>query len=188
MKNFGMFLNSSILTLCLMGVSYPPIIHGQPTPSEPVPTPPPIPRVKSKLTDPIAKGYFDLGKAFSNALDWDAAIGNFRKALERDPNFGNAYYYLGKALYYKKSYIDAEENIRKALNYNELSESAADLHNLLGSINFYQHNFDKAETEYKTALKSDPHYHETLNNLAYTYTLQEKNLDEALSLVNQALQ
>jgi tetratricopeptide (TPR) repeat protein len=188
MKNFGMFLTSSMLTLCFVGVFCPPIIHSQSIPSEPVPTLPPIPSVRSKLTDPIAKGYFDLAKAFFYALDWDAAIENFRKALERDPDFGNAYYYLGKALFYKKSYIDAEENTRKALNYQELSVSTADVHELLGTINAYQNNLDKAETEYKTALESDSYHSESLNNLAYTYALQEKNLDEALSLVNQALQ
>ena len=42
-----------------------------------------------------AKKYFDLGVECYNNNDFEGAINNFTKAIEIDPNYKEAYFYLG---------------------------------------------------------------------------------------------
>jgi tetratricopeptide (TPR) repeat protein len=149
------------------------------------PNAPSIPKSRPKPIAPVAKAYLDLGKAFFNEGNWNAAIENLKKALEREPGLGEAHLFLAKARYEKKSYKDAEESIKRALNDPSLDK--ADIHNTLGNIYLGQTEYKKAEAEFAVALKLDPGEPAYPNNLAYAYALQSKNLKEALELANQAL-
>ncbi len=59
-------------------------------------------------------------------------------------------------------------------------------HSLLGTLYEKQTNFDLAETHYKQALEINPDFIPALNNLAFLYAEQNKNLNKALELAQQA--
>jgi tetratricopeptide (TPR) repeat protein len=188
MKTFKLSLTLLASLALLFGLR---ISHGQnnpdpPSVQRPVPSAPSAPKGKSKLIDPIAKGHLDLGKAYFYAENWDASIANFRKAIERDSGLGEAHLFLGEALYRKKSYDEAVQSIKRALLDPDLSRQA-DTYKLLGAIYEDQKYYRDAEANYKKAFALDSRDPEKHNSLAYIYALQRKNLEEALTLVNYAI-
>jgi tetratricopeptide (TPR) repeat protein len=78
---------------------------------------------------PEAQTYFDIGAAFYNSNQKQEAIANFEKAVEIDPKFSPAYYFLGilhfgleefdKAVEALNKYIELEPN---APNINEVRD------------------------------------------------------------------
>lgn len=57
----------------------------------------------------------------------------------------------------------------------------------LGTANFENDQHDKAIDAYLRALEIDPHDDSSLNNLAWVYATQGRNLDEAIRLSRQSL-
>ncbi|WDP90167.1 MAG: tetratricopeptide repeat protein [Desulfobacter sp.] len=59
-------------------------------------------------------------------------------------------------------------------------------HTLLGTLYEKKNKWDLAETHYKKSLSVNPNFIPALNNLAFLYAQQNRNLDEALALARQA--
>ena len=57
---------------------------------------------------------------------------------------------------------------------------------VLGTIYDIQKQFDLSEKHYRAALDIDPDFAPAANNLAYLLLTQDKNIDEALGLAQQA--
>ncbi|GEM_PF-2665444 len=62
-----------------------------------------------------AEGYYDLGLAQSENGEIDDAVSNFMMAVDRKPDYAEAYYALAKALCNKPDYDKAWEFIEKAI-------------------------------------------------------------------------
>ena len=66
-------------------------------------------------------------------------------------------------------------------------ETERDAYYLLANLYYEDKRFDKAEEELEMALKIDPDFHEVNNFLGYLFLENNKNLDEAMVLINKAV-
>ncbi len=66
-------------------------------------------------------------------------------------------------------------------------ETLRDAHFLLANLSYEDQNFVRAEEELRMTLQLDPDFHEANNFLGYLYVENNKNLDEAIQLINKAL-
>ena len=58
---------------------------------------------------------------------------------------------------------------------------------LLANLYYEDHKINRVEEELQMALKLDPDFHEASNFLGYLFVENNKNLDEAIQLINRAL-
>ena len=72
--------------------------------------------------------------------------------------------------------------------YEAASKSIAEAYYYLGNIYFTLEEYDKAEKNYKIAIRKLPKNPRPYNNLAWLYFIQKKNLKEAESLALQAVE
>jgi tetratricopeptide (TPR) repeat protein len=83
---------------------------------------------------------------------------------------------------------DANEHIKKYIFLsNEISETEASLSTNLASIYSEAGILDKAEEYYRQALSLEPENSMRLNNLAYFLINKDRNINEGLQLVDNAL-
>lgn len=66
-------------------------------------------------------------------------------------------------------------------------EMRRDVHFLLANLYYEDKKFDRAEEELQMTLKLEPDFHEANNFLGYLFVENNKNLDEAIHLINKAL-
>ncbi len=66
-------------------------------------------------------------------------------------------------------------------------EMMRDVHFLLANLYYEDKKFDRAEEELQMTLKLEPDFHEANNFLGYLFVENNKNLDEAIHLINKAL-
>jgi TolB-like protein/DNA-binding winged helix-turn-helix (wHTH) protein len=99
-------------------------------------------------------------------LDLQTAIGYFKRAIEKDPDYTLAYAGLADAYialgssngggrYSKETLPEAEAAATKA---SELDPSLAEAHFSLAQTMFYDWNWSEAEKEYRLALELNPNY------------------------------
>ncbi|MEG4283964.1 tetratricopeptide repeat protein [Microcoleus sp. A006_D1] len=98
------------------------------------------------------------------------------------------YYELGSIYVDKKLYSQAIVLFQKALKTKDLEgeEDLAVLYNALGFAHFGQEQYDIAIRQYKEALKLQPEYVTSLNNLGHAYE-RKKLTAQALEIYEQAL-
>jgi tetratricopeptide (TPR) repeat protein len=82
------------------------------------------------------------------------AVGFFKKAIDLDQNYADAYVGLGWAYFFVGTNNQIREAVEKALSLNENSESA---HELLYGLYVREWNWAKAEAEYNKFLRSYSH-------------------------------
>jgi predicted CXXCH cytochrome family protein len=99
-----------------------------------------------------AGAHFNLGIAYGATGTGDE-IGEYRRALEIDPDLVPVYLNLGAALYNKGQYEDAIQVYRKGIEINPL---VASLHYSLGVALQHEGKKQEAETEMALGLKIDP--------------------------------
>jgi tetratricopeptide (TPR) repeat protein len=66
-------------------------------------------------------------------------------------------------------------------------ETKRDTHFLLANLYYEGQKMNKVEEELQITLKLDPDFHEASNFLGYLFVENNKNLDEAIQLINRAL-
>jgi Flp pilus assembly protein TadD len=113
----------------------------------------------------------------------DEAIGQFKIVLEKDRGFAKAYEGMGRALFHKKEYAEAEINFQKALRLNPALWRS---HNFLGNIYDFRRNFMKAASAYKSALAIKPDNGLLYNNLGVSYNLAGE-FKKAVRMFNKAI-
>ncbi len=98
------------------------------------------------------------------------------------------YYELGSIYVDKKLYSQAIVLFQKALKAKDLEgeEDLAVIYNALGFAHFGQEQYDIAIRQYKEALKLQPEYVTSLNNLGHAYE-RKKLTAQALEIYEQAL-
>lgn len=116
---------------------------------------------------------------------YDNAIGDFDKAIKIDPQYAEAWFNKGKALYYgKKKYNEALIAIDKAI---ELGAQDAMIWTLRGNTLSDLGNPEEAIQAYDKAIQVNPQFAMAWNNKSLILRKQGK-YDEALQLVNKAIE
>ncbi|OGP97885.1 MAG: hypothetical protein A2Z51_03220 [Deltaproteobacteria bacterium RBG_19FT_COMBO_52_11] len=111
------------------------------------------------------------------------AENNYKKALEINPNVPELYISLGGF------YVRSNKTEKAIAEYTTAIQKAPNsliAHMALGMIYDSQKKFDQAKDYYLKALKINSRFPPAANNLAYLYAEQGGNIDEALSLAQNA--
>ena len=114
--------------------------------------------------------YYNLGVALHGQKDLEEMIRAYREAINLDPKSANAYYNLGVALYEQKKLEEAIRAYREVLSLPEdTSGIPINFHtaarNGLGLVFLQQGKLTEAIAEFRQAVKTDPNYSFSQNNL-----------------------
>jgi TolB-like protein/DNA-binding winged helix-turn-helix (wHTH) protein len=159
--------------------------------------------VDPEVQDAYLRGRFFWNKGTTGALSGDqieldlqTAIGHFKRAIEKDPDYALAYAGLADAYialgnedggghYPKETLPEAKAAATKA---SELDPSLGEAHfSLAQTIELYDWNWSEAEKEYRLALELNPNYADA--HLEYGRFLQALGRnDEATTQMNYALE
>ncbi|OOP56874.1 MAG: hypothetical protein AYP45_06610 [Candidatus Brocadia carolinensis] len=97
-------------------------------------------------------------------------------------------YFLLCQLYKNQHKIDKAISVIESMKLLSLDkETLRDAHFLLANLYYDNQKFDRTEEELRMTLKLDPDFHEANNFLGYLFAENNKNLDEAIQLINRAL-
>jgi tetratricopeptide (TPR) repeat protein len=150
--------------------------------------PPPIPKPRSSDISPLARTYYKIAKEHYWAGNYDLAIEAFKKAVAVSPRWGDAHLYMGASLAIMLRLADAEVSLKKALEDPSLTDDdRAWAYWILGIGYARQGEYERAEANYRTAIKYSRDFLGTYNSLAYLYARQGRNLKEGLKLINYVL-
>jgi tetratricopeptide (TPR) repeat protein len=109
--------------------------------------------------------------------NYSEAADEFRKAIEIDQNYSDAYYNLGKVYSYMEDLSSAEEYYNTAI---EIDPDDARYHYNLAIVYGKMEMLEKSEEEYLYAISIDPFYDKAHNNLGALYVKMGK-LEQALA-------
>jgi tetratricopeptide (TPR) repeat protein len=115
-----------------------------------------------------AVAHFNLASAYMDKRIYKKALEHYRKTIELDPLYVEAYYALGVIHYLSGKIEKAIKNYLAALKLNPYY---AEANNNLGAIYNELGMYKEAMRHLKEALKSDPKYPEAHYNLAVSYGL-----------------
>lgn len=129
--------------------------------------------------------HFTYGVAFLQHGFEDQALTSFQQSIDRNPNYGPAYYNLG-LIYLNRNDVDqARVNIEKAVL---LDANNADAWNNLGVVYGQKGDYGKAEECFEKTLKLQPAHLLAIQNLVKLYEYQshperaEKILNDAIAI------
>jgi tetratricopeptide (TPR) repeat protein len=127
------------------------------------------------------RAFFGLGQYYWGMGDFDRAIEEYNKALELDPNYGDAYNQLGDIYVKKGNFSIAIEHLKK---YIAVSPGEPNPVDSLAEAYFWMGSLDDALATYKQVLEIKPDFEGPDFCLGYIYAVQEK-YSEALSSFNK---
>jgi tetratricopeptide (TPR) repeat protein len=93
-----------------------------------------------------------LGVMALRAREYSAAQANFLQAIKYDKHFAEAVNNLGVLYYFKKDYVHAEAQYRKAI---QMADTAS-FHSNLGALYFETNDPKLAIDQYRIAIQMDP--------------------------------
>jgi len=125
----------------------------------------------------------NLGTVYQRAGDLDAAIGEYRTAIEIKPDFFNAHYNLGVALATRG---DLDAAIREYKTALEIQANDPDAHASLGSALARKGDIHSAMMEFQEAVRLKPESDKTCN-LAGIALASNGELDAAVYYFREAL-
>jgi tetratricopeptide (TPR) repeat protein len=128
--------------------------------------------------------HFDLGVALFEKGEKEKAIAQYRKALEIQPNYGDASANLGAALLDKGETNEAIALLRKALQSNS---NDVRIWNGLGVTLFANGQKEEAATVYRKALEIKPDYAEARCNLGIAL-FDKGEKEDAIAQYRKALE
>ena len=124
-----------------------------------------------------------LGAVYTESNEPKEAVRNYKKAIEADSNYAQAYNNLGISLHKLENIDEAIDNYKKAIN---LKKDFAEAFNNLGSAKKALNKTNEAIEFFKKAINLKPHYAEAYNNLGLVYD-DLGNKEEALENFNKAI-
>lgn len=107
-------------------------------------------------------GYFDLSML-------KEAVVEFRKVIEKEPNFLIGHFYLGMVYSEMEKYDKALKEFRLVIALNKNNRLNAIIHNYTGNIYAEQGKYGKALEAFEEALKEDEDFVDVYFNLGATY-------------------
>jgi tetratricopeptide (TPR) repeat protein len=117
----------------------------------------------------------------------EKAINILNKRLAKGSQDPREYLALAQLLIAQQRKNEALKVLKTATNIIE-EEKSKDLRLLLANLYYEENHEEDVEKELKAVLRIDPDFHEASNFLGYFYAERGKELDEALKLVEKALQ
>lgn len=107
-----------------------------------------------------------------------------QKAVDMSPENPGFHDSLGWAAFKNRDYAKAEEELLKSLS---LKKNVYEPHYHLATVYYATGNLPKAAEHYEQAIAIRPDSAEALNNLAYLYTEQNRNIKEAVEASEMAV-
>lgn len=124
-----------------------------------------------------AEAYANLGRLQSQQEQWQAAIANYRHAIELNPNCSWFYHHLGDILLKQEQWQEAIIQYRRAIELNpNFPWSYHNLGNALLKLKFWEEAVDV----YRKAIQLNAQFHWSYCNLGDAL-VQQKNWDLAIT-------
>lgn len=127
----------------------------------------------------------------NNESEQGEEIKKIRDILKKNIDAGSKNpreYFLLCQIYRSQQKIDEAIAVVENMKLIPLDkETARDIHFLLANLYYENQRFDRVEEELQMTLKLDPDFHEANNFLGYLFVENNRNLDEAIELINKAL-
>ena len=130
-----------------------------------------------------AKDFYNSGKTKTYSDKFSAAILDFDKAIELDPNYLDAYVSRGFA------YLKLKDFTLCLIDFNKAIEIAPDQGYLYDYRGFLYNNikqYDKSAVDYNKAIELDPKFKDSFVNRGINYLDLNKH-DEAIADFNTAM-
>ena len=107
-----------------------------------------------ELDDTLPEAHTALGRLKgSYEWDWSGSEEHFRKAIELNPNYGDAHLTLGTQLARRGRLNEAISEVKKAIEVDPLSRAYI---NQLGRLLLYNHQYDEAIEKLQESMEIDP--------------------------------
>lgn len=106
--------------------------------------------------------HVNLGRSYLEAGDFGTAAQEFEKAVNKNPDYANAYFNLGDLLYLLGRHADAAAMIQRGL---KVDPHHAPAWFVLGNCFVQLDSVEGAQIAYQQALAIDPNYMDAQNNL-----------------------
>lgn len=137
---------------------------------------------KTSPTSP--QNHNNLGDYYSRQGNFDQAVIEFKRAIELNPNYGDAYHNLGTTYQHKNDIINAIASYEKAITVNpNLWQS----YQAIGYLLFIQNKYSEAEIVLRKALKISPYEPSIRRNLAIVLVKLQKE-EEAKEIMQGVAQ
>ncbi|MFP3043141.1 tetratricopeptide repeat protein [Treponema primitia] len=130
----------------------------------------PLAAAKPAAIQENALEYFNRGKDFYAAGNYDEAIAELDKALAINANLSEAFLYRCNAYYWKGDNDRAIADYTAALKINP---NYTDALNNRGNAYYNKRDYDRAIADYTAALKINPNYTDALYNRGNVYRTQD---------------
>ncbi len=127
------------------------------------------------------RGHFYLATYYQNIKMHDQSIEEFKKALELDPDYGDA---LNGLAYTYTDIGDFENAIEYFKKYASVFPDDANPFDSMGEIYLRMGKLDEAISKYKEALEVKPDFFQTSRSIGYIYALKE-NYPAAMEWIDQ---
>ncbi len=123
-------------------------------------------RIKPFESKKTAEGWFQEGLRYDSSKEtYPFALEAYQKAVELDPNFGDAYLNLGNIYYRQELFVDAERCYRLAITCDpDHAKAYYNLGNTLDEL----HCTQEAGDCFQKSLEKDPNFSDAHYNLAAT--------------------
>lgn len=128
--------------------------------------------------------YLFKGIDYDNKKMFDESIAEFRKAIEINPNYAEAYHNLGLVYHHKAMFDEAIAELKKVI---EIDPNLPEAHYNLGVAYHNKGMLDEAIAEYKKAIEINPNYADAHNTLGLAY-YSKGMLDEAVAEYRKAIE
>lgn len=122
-----------------------------------------------------------LGVLYRIDGKYDKAVEQYNKALELDPNYGEAHNELGYAYLFMRNFEKSLEHFKK---YASLNPDDANPRDSMAEAYFLMGRLDEAIAKYKEALEIKPDWLGTSMKIGYIYALKE-DYPEAMKWVDK---
>jgi len=118
-----------------------------------------------------AEAYANLGRLYDQQEQWQAAIANYRHAIELNPHCSWFYHHLADVLLKQEQWQDAIINYRRAIELNP--DFSWSYHNL-GNALLQLKSWEEAIHVYRKAIQLNPEFHWSYGNLGDAFVKQKK--------------
>ncbi len=126
-----------------------------------------------------------IGYLYGVKKDYASAVIYFDNASSRDPKNSKPYFYKGLINIWNDEYNFAEENIKKAIDLENTSES---YYFYLAIVQEKKKKIDEAVDSLEKAIKANPLSARAYNYLGYLYADKNIKIDESYTLIKKALE
>jgi eukaryotic-like serine/threonine-protein kinase len=118
------------------------------------------------IDDTLAEAHTALASAYWDSWDWAAAEREFKRALELNPNYGNAQHWYGLFLSWVARSDEAIPHLRRAVELDPLN---LQINTNLGQVLGNARQYDASVEQLKKTLEIDPNYGQAHQQLSGEY-------------------